>query len=143
MKTHGEKWVSYVACGEYRHVSCFASHPSRKIESRFCPWLLIEEEMDCYIQEARKLLENSAVDPFLACPWLQCTFLCVHPFADGNGRVARIISSVPLLKAGLPLVVVSSAKNLSYFGMLIEADKTESILPLASYLKEEMGLPIT
>ncbi|CAM6084453.1 unnamed protein product [Calypogeia fissa] len=139
----GEKWVSYVARGEYRRVACFASHPSRKIESRFCPWLLIEKEMDWYIQEARKLLESSAVDPFLACAWLQRTFLRIHPFADGNGRVARIISSVPLLKAGLPPVFVSSARKASYFEKLIEADKTESILPLASYLKEEMGLAIT
>ncbi|CAM6090762.1 unnamed protein product [Calypogeia fissa] len=99
--------------------------------------------MDWYIQEARKLLEASAVDPFLACAWLQRTFLRIHPFADGNGRVARIISSVPLLKAGLPPLVVSSARKASYFDTLIEADKTENILPLASYLKEEMGLAIT
>ena len=27
-------------------------------------------------------------------------FLCIHPFADGNGRIARLITLLPLYQAG-------------------------------------------
>lgn len=55
--------------------------------------------------------------------WLQWAFLCIHPFGDGNGRVARIISSVPLVKEGLPPIVVVKSKKDEYFRCLDIADR--------------------
>lgn len=48
--------------------------------------------------------------------------MCVHPFADGNGRVARALASVYLYRApGVPLVVFSDQKAL-YLDALEVAD---------------------
>jgi cell filamentation protein len=42
----------------------------------------------------------------------------IHPFRDGNGRVARILSTLMALQAGLPLLdfsVIASEKKQAYF----------------------------
>lgn len=59
-----------------------------------------------------------STDPFRVCAWLQYAYLMIHPFGDGNGRVARIISSIPLLRVGLPPVIVSVESAEAYFEAL-------------------------
>lgn len=49
--------------------------------------------------------------------------MCVHPFADGNGRVARALSSVYLYRnPGIPLIVFADQRN-DYYDCLERADK--------------------
>ena len=50
----------------------------------------------------------------------------IHPFADGNGRVARLIHSWILLKAGLPMFIFNPEKRNTYF-MLLESARDKSI----------------
>ncbi len=44
----------------------------------------------------------------------------VHPFWDGNGRIARLASNVPLLNEGLPPVVISQTRRNEYIQALAE-----------------------
>lgn len=53
-------------------------------------------------------------------------FASIHPFADGNGRMARLLHSWILLKAGFPLFVFDPKKRNEYFGFL-EAGRSGSI----------------
>ncbi len=64
-------------------------------------------------------------------------FLRIHPFEDGNGRVSRIVSSLPLLKVHLPPVVVSSKMKQLYFDALQAADKDGDVRCLASFLRRQ------
>jgi Fic family protein len=43
---------------------------------------------------------NSAVNRLLLIPCFILDFLCVHPFADGNGRISRLLSLLLLYKNG-------------------------------------------
>jgi Fic family protein len=38
----------------------------------------------------------------------------IHPFFDGNGRVARLVANVPVLRAGVPPIVVPKERRLEY-----------------------------
>ena len=38
----------------------------------------------------------------------------IHPFWDGNGRFARLLANVPLLKSGLPPIIISKEKRREY-----------------------------
>ena len=42
----------------------------------------------------------------------------VHPFRDGNGRIARLVSNIPLLNAGLPPIVIRKEDRKEYLEIL-------------------------
>ena len=44
----------------------------------------------------------------------------IHPFFDGNGRLARLISNILLLKAGLPPLVIETSKRREYIQCLAD-----------------------
>lgn len=44
----------------------------------------------------------------------------IHPFHDGNGRMSRLIANIPLLKAGLPPIVISRDQKKEYLDILME-----------------------
>ena len=49
---------------------------------------------------------------------LHMGFVHIHPFWDGNGRMARLVANIPLLKAGLPPLVISSSTRREYIECL-------------------------
>ena len=44
----------------------------------------------------------------------------VHPFWDGNGRVARLLANIPLLKAGLPPLTIPEEQRRTYIQLLAD-----------------------
>jgi len=42
----------------------------------------------------------------------------IHPFWDGNGRVARLLANIPLLRAGLPPLTISQGDRRQYIQLL-------------------------
>ncbi len=79
--------------------------------------------------EMYRMLEEMRSDAFLAAhSVLQAAFAhhaltCIHPFADGNGRAARALSSVFLYRAaGIPLVIFSDQQE-QYWDALAAADQ--------------------
>ncbi len=49
---------------------------------------------------------------------LHVSFVRIHPFFDGNGRLARLIANIPVLKAGLPPVVIPKEQRKAYIDAL-------------------------
>lgn len=72
-------------------------------------------------------------------------FVVIHPFDDGNGRVARLVMNYILLKHGYPLIIVKSADKENYLTALQRADvgEKEAIdLYLLKELKHSLNLYI-
>ena len=49
-------------------------------------------KMDDLVRRHGEAVEARQVDPLIAIPLTVLDFLCIHPFPDGNGRVARLIT---------------------------------------------------
>ncbi len=63
----------------------------------------------------------------------------VHPFWDGNGRIARLIANIPLLKAGLPPLVIPQAKRRTYIQILAKYQVAVGQLNASSGVWPEPG----
>lgn len=51
---------------------------------------------------------------------LHLSFVGIHPFFDGNGRIARLISNLPCLKAGYPPIIIAKEMRYDYIMALAE-----------------------
>ena len=62
----------------------------------------------------------------------------IHPFRDGNGRLARALSTLMALQAGLPLLdfrVLAGMKKNAYIAP-IQAGLDKHYVPMESLLRE-------
>jgi Fic family protein len=77
-------------------------------------------------QQMELLLEyySAAVDlhPVARAAWLHHRFIEIHPFADGNGRVARALTLLVLLQAQMAPLVVGREKRTAYIAALDQAN---------------------
>lgn len=64
-------------------------------------------------------------DALAVSTFLHVTFLAVHPYADGNGRLARLVSNLPVLRAGMPPVVVPVEDRDRYLAALVDIDVSD------------------
>lgn len=51
-----------------------------------------------------------------------------HPFWDGNGRIARLLANIPLLRAGLPPIVIPAERRQLYIQLLAEYELTLGVI---------------
>lgn len=61
-------------------------------------------------------------DPVILSSILHYRFVRIHPFDDGNGRVARLLMNYILLRKGYPVVVIKSSEKKQYLAALHKAD---------------------
>lgn len=82
-------------------------------------YFLVHEQMSdllrWYHEEGQKLhpIERAAL--------LHIVFVKIHPFVDGNGRSARLLLNLELMKNGYPPVVIRKEDRLSYYNALDKA----------------------
>jgi Fic family protein len=76
--------------------------------------------------------DGASVPPEVEAAWLHHRFTQIHPFQDGNGRVARALASLVFIRAGwFPLVIRDTASERgSYFDAIEAADRGD-LDPLA------------
>ncbi len=94
----------------------------------YCPPEHVDSEMDQLIQWH---LEHVAagVPPEVEAAWLHHRFTQIHPFQDGNGRVARLLASLVFLREKqFPLIVTRDMRS-EYVDALEQADQ-DDLAPL-------------
>ena len=47
-------------------------------------------------------------------------FTAIHPYADGSGRMARLLANLPLLQAGQPPLLIDVDQRREYIALLGE-----------------------
>jgi hypothetical protein len=64
-------------------------------------------------------------------------FIRIHPFDDGNGRVARILMNLILMQYGYPPVIIKTEDKENYFVVLRQAD-AGIIEPFIEYIGQNL-----
>jgi len=87
----------------------------------YCPPLQVEMEMEnlisIYIEQSKR-----GINPIILASWVHHAFTQIHPFQDGNGRVARLLASLILIKNGLLPFTVKRTEKAKYISALENAD---------------------
>jgi Fic family protein len=112
------------------------NNPSREDGSvhEYCPPEHVASEMDRLLQMHAEH-ESRSVPVEVEAAWLHHRFAQIHPFADGNGRVARAITSLVFIKAGWFPLVVKRDDRVRYIEALEKAD-AEDLRPLIKMFVE-------
>jgi Fic family protein len=61
-------------------------------------------------------------------------FVKIHPFVDGNGRTARLLMNLELMKAGFPAAVLPVESRLAYYEALDTAHCQGDYAPFVELL---------
>ena len=76
--------------------------PSGERSVRFQPVPVWEVSpcMDALCEAWTAVVADETLDPLLLMPSFILDFLCIHPFADGNGRMSRLLTLLLLYRSG-------------------------------------------
>lgn len=105
--------------GEYKTLPNNPKRPDGSLHT-YCPPELTKEEMESLIHMYREA--DALYFPEVKAAWLHHRFTQIHPFQDGNGRVARALASLVFLREGLFPLVVRESDREEYIGALETAD---------------------
>lgn len=95
----------------------------------YCPPEHVAAEMDRLVGMHH---DHTGVATEVEAAWLHHRFTQIHPFQDGNGRIARAIATIVFVKAGWFPLVVRDRDRARYIDTLQDAD-SGNLKPLVDY----------
>lgn len=99
---------------------------------RYCPAEQVPGEMEKLVAWHNEH-SSKQVPIEIQAAWLHHRFTQIHPFADGNGRVARALATLVLLRARLYPVVIPTDEKSAYIDALEAADR-RNLRPFTLFL---------
>ncbi len=87
----------------------------------YCPPEQVSPEMERLITLHESHMATG-VPPDIEAAWIHHRFTLIHPFTDGNGRVARCLATLILLKENWLPLVVTRRERTAYIDALRAAD---------------------
>ena len=118
--------------GEYRRVNVVitgSQHNDRLPSHEEVPGLM--KEWAVSLPEKRKKLH-----PVHYAAQLHQEFIVIHPFADGNGRVARLLLNHALISQGYPPVIISPVFKHEYIQALEQSHTKPEVF--VDYIAEQV-----
>ena len=115
------KSISNDDAGKYRNSNILLSGSSHKPVEHF----LVEDKM-------RELIEwynnkKLVMLPIELAATFHFRFVYIHPFIDGNGRTARLLMNLILMRNGYPLAIIRNEDRSKYMMALEKASTTNEI----------------
>lgn len=73
-----------------------------------------------------------------AAAWAHCEWVRIHPFANGNGRTARLLGNAILVRYGLPPVFRLRPRPEGSYAYAATAAMDSNYLPMADYVLDQL-----
>lgn len=89
---------------------------------RFAEPIDVPEKMHRLLQTINELQAPTSAQAVLVAAQAHYDFVLVHPFDDGNGRMARLLMNLILIKYGFPPAIIKTEDKANYFSALRQAD---------------------
>ena len=104
-----------VGPGEYRRIGVVISGSEHKPPEPIAVPGLVQKLVNSVNSE-------TFIDPIATATYIHHQFAAIHPFLDGNGRIARLLMNVILLRQGYPIVSIRREDRPKYYEALSFAD---------------------
>jgi Fic family protein len=89
---------------------------------RFAEPLDVPEKMHALVQFINNAADKSAAQSIIEAAKVHYDFVMIHPFDDGNGRLARILMNLVFIKNGFPPAIIKTEDKANYYAALRQAD---------------------
>jgi Fic family protein len=132
----GQPTRKWVEVGQYK------TQPNHVITAtgetfRFAEPFEVAAKMEKLVQEANTECSTPEAGLLLAAK-LHYQFVLIHPFDDGNGRMARILMNLVLMRCGFPPAIIKTQEKEAYFSALRQADGGQFEV-FAEYIAERVA----
>ena len=74
-------------------------------------------------------MEKAVLSPVELAALLHYRYIRIHPFEDGNGRIARLLVNYVLYRNGYPMIVIHSEDKQNYLRVLHQCDVETGLTP--------------
>lgn len=124
--------INEINAGKYRKIKVFISGSKFPLPDPKSVPHLMHEWLEKTAEQRRKL------HPVVFAALAHKDLVFIHPFVDGNGRVARLVMNLALLQEGYPIAIIPPVMRPEYIRSLEKAhyDDTDFIRFIAEMVKE-------
>lgn len=131
---HGRLIKKNLNAGKYKILPNHVLTISGKIHKYTDP-LHVHDEMEKLIQwlhqeKKMHIVEKAALFHY--------RFVAIHPFDDGNGRMARLLMNLILMKSGYPPCIIKNINRRKYLESLELIDGKNNYQPFIAFISEEL-----
>jgi len=123
--------------GQFRDQEVIVSDQTSVIETKFVDSSQIEEKLLKLIDWINSEFEKRETHPVVLSTLLHYEFVRIHPFLDGNGRLARVLTSLVLVSNGYVPPTIKTDDRQHYISSLRSADGG-NIHPLIEFIAERV-----
>ena len=106
--------------GKFKELPNNPTRPDGMVHE-YCPPVHVDSEMENLLRLSAEYEDKE--HPLILAAWLHHRFTQIHPFQDGNGRVARCLVNLTLLRGLLLPIVIPREERAMYIQALERADK--------------------
>ncbi len=125
IKPDGEPTKRLISIGKYKTLSNNVRTTTGEIYY-FTPPDQVKPAMSDLIDWYRRA-EKEGEHPIVIAATFHYRFVRIHPFDDGNGRMARLLMNMILIKHGYTVAVVPIQQRSRYISTLEQADNSEDL----------------
>lgn len=131
-----ELWGPSLDAGivEVPALRAWRTHPVQIKGSAYVP--PAAEKLSALMTQYVAQLSGADVSPLTRAIVGHWQFVHIHPFRDGNGRIARLLMNYVLGAAGLPWTTIRVEERLQYFATLERAHVHDDVVPFATFIAD-------
>ncbi|MBF0309368.1 MAG: Fic family protein [Magnetococcales bacterium] len=129
--------------GERSGAGLFRQDPVRTSGSRHQPPATWKEVMAGMEQWEEWSLSRAQLPGPVRAVVLHAWLSHIHPFSDGNGRTARAITNLELVRSGYPPLIIKKKDRPRYLDALGESDEAGDLSSFFELLLEKMAAALT
>lgn len=120
---HQIKEIHELILGDRPSAGIFRTERVRIKGSKHTPPKTWGQVMSSMESLERWSLENTSLPAIVRATVLHAWFVHIHPFIDGNGRTARAITNLEMIRAGYPSIIIKKKERDRYIDALGKSDE--------------------